>query len=84
MAEATLTLSTEQIIGLWRTPLTTIELHRMATMSRVTRFGRALPAVCPLIHRYTSLRNLLLREVRLDAASLLLYVRTTDFDPADL
>jgi len=80
MVEATSTLSTEQTIETWRTPLTTIEPHRMATTSPVTRFGRALPPVCPLTHRYMSLMNLLLREARPDVASLLLYVRTTDFN----
>jgi hypothetical protein len=61
MTEATSTLSTERPTGTWRKPLTTIELHRMATTN--------------LAMNPTSLS---LRVVRLDVASLLLYVRPID------
>jgi hypothetical protein len=72
MVEATSTLFTEQATETCHTPLTTIELHRMATMSLVTSFGRAILAACPLIHRSTNPKSLSLLEVKPDVASPLL------------
>jgi hypothetical protein len=79
MAEATSALSTERPTGTWRTPLTTIELHRMAITNLVTKSARFMPAACPLTDRYMSPMSLSLPEVRPDVALLLPYVCTIDF-----
>jgi len=68
MAEATSTLSIEPTTGTWRTQLTTIELHRMATTSLVMSFVKHTLAVSPLIHQYTSLMSLSLPAVKRDVA----------------
>jgi hypothetical protein len=78
MTEATSTLSTERPTGTWRKPLTTIELHRMATTNLATRSARVMLAARPLTYRYMNPTSLSLRVVRLDVASLLLYVRPID------
>ena len=64
MAEATSTLSTERTTGTWRTQLTTIELHHMATTSLVRLI---LPAYPP-IQQYTTLTSRSLLAVKLGVA----------------
>jgi hypothetical protein len=68
MAEATSTLSTEQTTGTWRTQLTTIELHHMATTSLVTSFVKLILAAYPLTLQFMSLMSPSLPAVKLDVA----------------
>jgi hypothetical protein len=66
MAEATSTLSTQQSTGTWRTQLTTIELHHMATTNLVTSFARLILAAFHPIHQYMSLMSHSLPAVKPD------------------